>query len=476
MPLKLLEHQFIDHHDPFIQILSVAVKQTADQIMITDKNATILYVNPAFIRITGFTKEEAIGNNPRIFNSGKHDRSYYQLLWKNLLLGNVFRSIMINKKKNGELYYVDQTITPIKDPSGAITHFVAVWKDITERILYEQRLKDLNVSVEFEKYKLEQILSFDERIRAITDLNELIDFVIQKSCDILESSRCSLMLVDENNGEICIKGHVGLSDEIVKQMRIKSSEGIPESVISSRQPLLVKNIESDDRISRENAPVYRSKSFMSVPILIDNKIIGVVNITEKISAPEEYQELDLKIFMAIVRAAAVSIENARMYKELKYLTITDPLTKLYNYRYFIESLDREIHRTNRFLHPLCLMLIDVDDFKVYNDKFGYGEGDFLLKEIGKLLVESLREVDVLCRYAGDEFVIILPETDIEVAKVIADRILQTIRQHSFDQKITLSLGVTQCAEKMDRRDLILKADRALFEAKRQGKNCYCYFL
>jgi len=119
--------------------LSSAVRQTADVVIITNKDGVVEYVNPAFEKVTGYTKRETVGQTPRILKSGKHDQSFYEILWKTVLSGNFFHDILINKKKNGELYYALKTITPIKDEAGNITHFVSVDKDITERKEMEKR-------------------------------------------------------------------------------------------------------------------------------------------------------------------------------------------------------------------------------------------------------------------------------------------------------------------------------------------------
>lgn len=109
-----------------LQKLSSAVEQTADHVIITDKNGVIEYVNPAFQKLTGFTKTEAIGKTPRIVKSGEHPPKFFEQLWKTILAGEVFRTEFINRKKNGELYYEEKTITPIKDEQSRITHFVSV--------------------------------------------------------------------------------------------------------------------------------------------------------------------------------------------------------------------------------------------------------------------------------------------------------------------------------------------------------------
>lgn len=125
-----------------IQILQNAVEQTADSIIITDRSGIIEYINPAFEHTTGYTREEVRGITPRIINSGVHDSAFYENLWATILSGNVFRATMANRRKNGEIFYAEQTITPMWGPTGVITHFVTVIKDVTEqRKLQEQQFQ-----------------------------------------------------------------------------------------------------------------------------------------------------------------------------------------------------------------------------------------------------------------------------------------------------------------------------------------------
>jgi diguanylate cyclase (GGDEF)-like protein len=200
-----------------------------------------------------------------------------------------------------------------------------------------------------------------------------------------------------------------------------------------------------------------------------------VNVTDKRSPGSTvFTDFDLKILLYIVRQSAVAVENAELYKELKYLTVTDPLTNLYNYRHFMRTLDYEIGRFHRFGDPLSLLIMDVDDFKAYNETHGAARGDEILKAIGNILSKHLREVDIICRYASDEFAVILPATDVAEAKTIARKIAEAAAHLDPAEKITASFGLASCHKGMTRHDFILKADAALTHAKRHGKDqIYC---
>ncbi len=458
-----------------LDIFSAAFEQTADHVVITDVEGAILYVNRAFEITTGYTAQEVLGQTPRILKSNRHNKEFYANLWNVVLQGKTFQGTLINKKKNGRLYYADQTITPIQDMNGTITHFIAICKDTTERVQTREKLDCLNANLKIEKQKIEEILNFGEKIESITNFNRLVDFIINEASSILESERCSLMLLDENKGELCIKGAVGLDPDIVKKSKINVGEGIAGVVAREGKAMLVKKAGQDRRFEHEGLPTCRTKSFLSVPIALDHKMIGVINVTDKINQENStYTELDLKILSTIVRQVAIAIENAQLSKELKYLTIRDPLTSLYNHRHLMECLAYEIKRFRRFKRPLCVLIMDVDNFKEYNDVFGLLEGDIVLKEISEVLKESLREVDIVCRYAGDEFIAILPETSEKEVLRIAEEIKTLVSKCEFAVPVTLSMGIAKCREAMNRHELVLKANALLHKAKDDGKNrIYC---
>ena len=172
----------------------------------------------------------------------------------------------------------------------------------------------------------------------------------------------------------------------------------------------------------------------------------------------------------IVRQVRIAIENAKLYRELKYISTTDALTGIYNYRYFTQTLDSEIARAKRYKRNLSFLMIDVDQFKPYNDALGHLEGDKLLKSVAKTIKQNVRETDVVCRYAGDEFGVILPETDLAQAKITAEKIRRKVSELPVNRPISLSIGVAQHTSGADRHDLIRRADSHLYAAKQNGKN------
>ena len=452
-----------------ISVFRNIVDQVADHVMVTDVNGTIEYVNPAFEETTGYYKEEVLGQNPRILKSGKQPAEYYQSLWSTILAGHVFRAKPINKKKNGQFYVVDQTISPIFNENKEIIHFVSIWRDITEIAKIEERLK-------FEKEKLEEIIGFDEKLSRIRKSDQMVDFVVGKVRRILEVEKCSVMLVDRKTKQLYTKSMDGFAENTPMEISIEGS--IAQQVVVEGQPLLVNDLESDGRFKHLKQPSYLGSSFMIVPIRVDQDIIGIINVADKQGdtvGSGVFDDVDLKILYAIATEMAVAIENVSFHKELHYLTVTDPLTHTHNYRHFVNSLEYEFKRLNRFQGELSLLMMDIDGFRLFNDEFGHHAGDELLKTLAQMVYSNLREVDIFCRYGGDEFAVILPGTNKKEAIIVADKIRKCVEEAKFPKTVTLSIGVAQYRGKMTRQELTFNADKALYQAKNQGRNQVCVF-
>jgi diguanylate cyclase (GGDEF)-like protein len=191
--------------------------------------------------------------------------------------------------------------------------------------------------------------------------------------------------------------------------------------------------------------------------------------------PIKLNELVLRI-NRVIKERSLLDERDKMIKELKRLTIEDSLTGLYNSRHFYDQLDKEIKRSERYLHPISLMFIDIDNFKGVNDTYGHMIGDKILSLIAKKIKVSLRSHDTAYRFAGDEFTIILPETTSSEAKFVADRILAKFAHESLVinekeiSEITLSIGIVEYQMNEGNQQFVHRADVTMYEAKRRRGN------
>lgn len=185
---------------------------------------------------------------------------------------------------------------------------------------------------------------------------------------------------------------------------------------------------------------------------------------------------ELKELKDHYRETARELKAAR--ERMKQLSITDDLTETYNYRYFMESLDLEFRRAERYEYPISLMMLDIDHFKIYNDTHGHVAGDRVLKQVTHIMQETVRHTDILARYGGEEFAGILIKTSLEEAFQIAERVRSAIDDSAIDHeetqpqgRLTVSIGISTLGSKISSvQGLIKTADDALYEAKKAGRN------
>ncbi|MFP4194775.1 MAG: diguanylate cyclase [Desulfobacterales bacterium] len=195
---------------------------------------------------------------------------------------------------------------------------------------------------------------------------------------------------------------------------------------------------------------------------------------EFVMKPVQFEELRLRI-KRLLRERRMERERIEMLDALKKLSITDHLTRLYNSRHFYQQLETEINRHSRYKRPLSLLLLDVDHFKIYNDKYGHPEGDRILSHLGKLVSGCIRHMDTAYRYGGEEFTVILPETGSSDAVKVSERIMNGIKEQNPAPRedtapITLSIGVTQYDPGESMTEFVMRADRAMYMSKEKGRN------
>ncbi len=213
------------------------------------------------------------------------------------------------------------------------------------------------------------------------------------------------------------------------------------------------------------------KSFLISPLWIKGKPAGLIVVDNYITKKPITND-DIKIFSMFMEQAAGAIENSQDFEDTLIKAHTDSLTSLWNYGYFQYRLDEELSKAQSANLPLSLMMIDIDDFKKFNDSHGHLQGDSALRQISDALKENCRKIDILCRYGGEEFSLILPSNRKREAARLAERIRKSLANKEILQnKFTVSIGISSFPkDSSDKINLIDKADQALYAAKRKGKN------
>ncbi|MBI2412055.1 MAG: diguanylate cyclase [Deltaproteobacteria bacterium] len=310
----------------------------------------------------------------------------------------------------------------------------------------------------------------------VLDREELYETILSKSSELVRAERGSLMILDNKSRVLSVKASKGIDRRIVDNLRVRLGEGISGAIAAKGLPVVVRNIESEVP-SWKNRPVYKTKSFISIPLKIDTRVIGVINVSDKISG-EVFSDDDLQLLLSFANYASIALERGAYYtmsEELKMLSMTDPLTALFNRRYFRERLFEEVERVKRHSECFSTFMIDIDNFKSYNDTYGHIMGDEVLKGVARAIRDAVRSMDVVARYGGEEFAVILPHTDKKDSFVIAERIRKGVEElrlpGTSGKTPTISLGVAEFPTDASHIDeLIHRADSAMYSAKRMGKN------
>jgi diguanylate cyclase (GGDEF)-like protein len=273
-------------------------------------------------------------------------------------------------------------------------------------------------------------------------------------------------------------------NSIVKGIKIplKEDMGILALTILEGMPFEITTQEAKAMVDPDIQRALNTDFFVTVPLKAKDKVLGAI-LVDNVFNKKLITKSDVRILTMFANHAGLAIENSRLFEETMYLSNTDWLTKLLNYGRFHNLLSYEIERMKRSESVLSLVMVDVDNFKNYNDTLGHMKGDEALKNIASILQNKSRKFDIVARYGGEEFGIIMPNTSKENARLFAERLrIEVERYYNSDvliepgKQITISLGIAAYPEDANtKEELISRADLALYEAKHSGKNRTCLY-
>jgi diguanylate cyclase (GGDEF)-like protein/PAS domain S-box-containing protein len=418
-----------------LKLQSAALEAAANAIVITDYEGTIVWVNRAFVAMTGYNKEEVLGKNTRVLKSGEQSQSYYANLWSTISAGKVWCGEIVNKRKDGTIYTEEMTITPvIRDPHNPTNrYFIGIKHDITERKQSEEALMFKTALLEAQA----------------------------------ETTIDGILVVDESDHIILANRQFGLHF------------GIPDELLSTRDDRIVLKYVID-KIEAPAAFKERVKYLYSHRDEKSRDEVRLKNgkIFDRYSAPLVDSQGQYRGRIWYFRDIT---ENKLAEERVQFLAYYDALTGLPNRTLLQDRLTKALAGARRRNEKVAILFLDLDSFKIINDSLGHSVGDLLLRDVAERLKKWAREQDTVARVGGDEFLIVLTGLkDVSDAAVAAQRIVDVMTGGFVVQGHTLSvscsLGVSIFPEHgIDCETLVKNADAAMYSAKDNGRGNFRFF-
>lgn len=320
-----------------------------------------------------------------------------------------------------------------------------------------------------EFYTLQQI---SQAIATILDIKELLKFVNDVIIGVMGVNYSTIMLLDKVTNKLTIKVTNIYSEGALTILKNNIDATMLKDVIKTGNHLIDNNVNEEAYSFTKGRGV---QSLLCIPLSSKNESYGLVLVEQE--RPEAFEDDHIKFLSAISNQISIALENVVLYEKMQQMATTDALTKIYNRLYFNEMLSKEMAAADRENYPMSISIFDIDHFKKFNDTYGHLFGDLVLKTIAKLAKEHVRANDVVARFGGEEFVIIMPNTPIEEAQGMIEELRDKIskchiKEGSIMASVTASFGIAHYpGHGLTEAEVLSAADTALYKAKTEGRNC-----
>ncbi len=328
---------------------------------------------------------------------------------------------------------------------------------------------------------MDTLMEIARTLASPRDIGEILEQIMLQVSRLLNPKAWSLLLRDEETGELEFAVVVSEIAEKLKGVKVPRGHGVAGWVAEHGEAVIIPDVSRDERFAMEidKSFSFRTRSLACVPLKCQNKVFGVIELINSLEE-REFNQFDMQVLTTIADFAGIAISNERAIARIKLMVITDDLTGLFNAKYIFDQVAYEVERAKRYSTQVSLVFFDLDRFKNVNDTHGHLVGSALLAEVGALVRTHIRSADKGARYGGDEFVVLLPQTDKGGALSFARKLHKAIESEVFSAnsgmnlKITGSFGVaTYPEDATTSNELVIAADTAMYRAKELGRNGVC---
>jgi len=503
-----------EHSEAHAHELEQVLEQTGEAIIVKDLNAIVTYWNREAALLYGFSAQEAVGQPLRKLHAAELSDADHARLLDRVRAGRSTSACTERRKKNGEIVRVALRTSPLRDAQGKLVGEITVARDVTALHRTEDALRAAQATLQARLATIRganrdltreiaarrkadaamrrnnralaatvrQLESFHRDREVLSSMAELLQSCAQRGEAYAVVREAGAQLFPDSSGSLFI---YRASRDVLEHAASWGGGQAPDATLVPDDCWALR-LGSPHFVPREGAIRCRhahedAGSYVCMPVQGQGRILGLLHIAVEVSPRSMRPARDIELRVrAMTDRIGLALANLKIRETLREMALHDGLTGLYNRRYLDDALNRELHRAERSGKPVSLVMIDIDHFKRFNDKFGHDAGDLVLGTLGAAITKSIRPSDIACRYGGEELAIVLPEANLECARGRVEQLRLAIRDTNLIHRgqtlpaPTASFGVAVYPTNgMNPADLLKAADQALYRAKQDGRDRVC---